>query len=105
MNNTAEQILKKNLKRYYDDEQEFEDHLGNVKEDILYSMAEYANIYRRGNLRVDKEIAEDYLTGLMDYLDMILDAEVFEKNRVVYQQHQDNIKETVRILSLYKLKK
>lgn len=39
----AEEILKKNLKSYYDDEAEFEEHLGNVKEDIIYSMYEFAD--------------------------------------------------------------
>jgi hypothetical protein len=51
----------------------------------------------------DIGIAEHYLKGLYDYLDMVLDAEVDKGHREIYQEHQDCIKDAIRLLPIYKL--
>ena len=52
-----------------------------------------------------KQVAEEYLNGLCDYLDMVLDAEPFENNRIIYQDHLNSLTQASRIISLYNTNK
>lgn len=73
-------------------------------EDAADENAAFQAVYKSMSLEAErkkKSICEEYLKGLASYLDMVLDAELFEKNREVYRAHLNAVDVTIIALSRY----